>query len=187
MKETFVWIGLAALLAMRSYGGNEAIVKERAKELRNQNNVRQGIAPPTQSSAPGSAATPTPALSPSLVKVQNVLATIPAGSVVSADQKQQVTQGLLAGAQGAKPSSADAARLADGLTAAVAAYPLSSASRARLMQELDAVLNPSKYPQARLEGIFADIQAIFQDSGLSRSKSIALVDSVKAIAAGVRR
>ncbi len=44
MKTTLVWIGLAALVALRGYGGNEGIVKERAKELRNQNNVRQALA-----------------------------------------------------------------------------------------------------------------------------------------------
>ena len=55
------------------------------------------------------------------------------------------------------------------------------------MQELDAVLNPAKYPQAKLEGIIRDVQAIFQENGLARMKAVAIADDVKAIAAEIQK
>ena len=72
-------------------------------------------------------------------------------------------------------------------SAAFAEKPLPGTSRARLTQELDAVLNPAKYPQAKLDGIFADVQAIFQENGLSRLKAVAIADDVKAISAEIQK
>jgi hypothetical protein len=89
--------------------------------------------------------------------------------------------------QGPKPSRAALTKLTDDLTAAFAEKPLSPTSRARLVQELDAVFNPGKYPSAKLDGIFADIQAIFQENGLSRNKAVAIADDVKAISAEIQK
>jgi hypothetical protein len=55
------------------------------------------------------------------------------------------------------------------------------------VQELDAVLNPGKYPQARPEKIIEDIQAIFQENGLSRMKALAIANDVQKVAAEVRK
>jgi hypothetical protein len=49
------------------------------------------------------------------------------------------------------------------------------------------VLNPGKYPQAKLDGIFADIQAIFQENGLGRNKAVVIADDVKAISAEIQK
>jgi len=87
----------------------------------------------------------------------------------------------------AKPSLASASKFVDQLTAAAAEKPLPAASRGRLVQELDAVLNPGKYPQAKLDGIFSDVQAIFQENGLGRTKAVALADSVKAMSAEIQQ
>ena len=56
-----------------------------------------------------------------------------------------------------------------------------------VVQELDAVLNPIKYPGAKLDGILADVQAIFQENGLQREKAVAISNHVKALAAEARR
>jgi len=98
-----------------------------------------------------------------------------------------MVQDLALAPQGAKPSRTALTKLADDLSAAFAEKPLSPTSRARLVQELDAVLNPGKYPQAKLEGIFADIQAIFQENGLSRNKAVVIADDVKAISAQIQK
>jgi hypothetical protein len=188
MKRTLAVAGAAALMAGTVLGGPESIIKQRAKELSNQNNVQQGVAPPTQ---PGGTYAPSapapPPLSVSLTHFQTTLAGIQADSQVSAAQKQKLTQDLLAAAPGAKPSQASAAKLSEDLAAAFAEKPLPESSRSRLIRELDAVLNPGKYPQAKLEGIFADVQAIFQANGLSRSKAVVIADDVKAISAEVQK
>ena len=49
------------------------------------------------------------------------------------------------------------------------------------------MLNPAKYPMAKLDGILRDIQAIFQENGLARMKALAIADDVKAIAAEIQK
>ena len=187
MKTVFAMLGVLGLGTGITLGaGTEAIIKQHAKEIRDQNNVRQGVAPPTQAT-PGPSGPAAPTLSPALAKFQTDLGALKADAPATPEQKQKLTQELLAGAQSAKPSLPAVTKLADKLCAAFAEKPLSATSRARMVQELDAILNPSKYPSAKPEGIFADIQAIFQENGLARNKAIAIVEDVKAIAGEIQR
>ena len=186
MKTSLAIVTIAACSAASAFAGPETIIKERAKELRDQNNVRQGVAPPTQAPMTSVAPTP-PALTPSLVRFQTDLGTLNMGTPATAEQKQKLVQELTLSPQGAKPSRAALTKLTDDLSAAFAEKPLPPTSRARLVQELDAVLNPGKYPQAKLDGIFADIQAIFQENGLSRNKAVVIADDVKAISAQIQK
>ena len=170
--------------------GAENIIRQRAKELVDQNNVRQGVAPPTQQPSPpsGTAAKSTPAASSAaLTQFQTSLASIKLAVPVTGPQKQKLTQELIAAAQAAKPTPVVATKLIEDLTAALVENPLPSSSRGRLVQELDAVLNPGKYPQAKLDGIIADVQAIFQDNGLVRQKAVVIADDVKALSADIKK
>jgi hypothetical protein len=170
--------------------GAENIIKQRAKELVDQNNVRQGVAPPTQQPSPpsGTAAKSTPgASSAALAQFQTSLASIKMAVPVTDPQKQKLTQALIAVAQAVKPTTALATQFIEELTSALVENPLSSSSRSRLVQELDAVLNPGKYPQAKLDGIFADVQAIFQENGLARQKAVVIAEHVKALSADIQK
>jgi hypothetical protein len=188
MKPTFPLLGSLILLTLNLQAGPETIVRERAKELSNQNNVRQGVAPPTQPT-PGTAnaATAAPKPTPALSSLQLELAAIKPGSTITADQTQKLTSDIMAGALTAKPSPASAGKLAQDLAAALAEKPLAVDKRARFAQELDAILNPAKYPQAKPDGIFADVQAIFQENGLQRTKAVAIADDVRAISREIQR
>jgi hypothetical protein len=185
MKPCFALLVAAAFFTFNLQAGPETIVRERAKELRDQNNVRQGVPPPTQPqpATPGTAAT-MPQPSPALGTFQIDLGAIKAEPTV--DQKQKLTADILTVAQGAKPSAATAGKFAEAVAAAVAEKQLPPDRRARLAQEMDAVLNPGKYPQAKLDGIFNDVQAIFQDNGLHRTKAVAISDALKAMSTEVR-
>jgi hypothetical protein len=181
---------LALFLGASAWAGPEQIIKQRAKEVRDQSNVRQGVAPPTQTTP--TAANPTapaaPAISTSLTQFQTLLGTIKPESPATAQQKQLLAAQLLAAAHtGAKPAAATANRLVEGLCGAQAEKALPATSRARLVGELDAVLNPGKYPQAQLTAIFADVQAIFQNNGLTRAKAVAISESVKALSGEVQK
>jgi hypothetical protein len=191
MKIAFAILGAALFLTVNaSAAGTDYIIKQHAKELRDQNNVRQGVPPTTQAPQPGAAnqtQTPAPAPSPGVGKLKTDLAAIKAGSTVTTEQKQQLTRDIMEVAQGAKPASATAAKLAEDLAAAFVEKPLSATSLSRFVQELDAVFNPGKFPQAKPEGIFADVQAIFQEGGEVRKKAIVISDGVKAIAGEIQR
>jgi hypothetical protein len=178
----------ATLLAGSAFAGSETIIRERAKELRNQNNVRQGVAPPTAAPvAPtiNPAAVP-PAQSPALLRLKADLAAITLNAQVSAAQKQKIAQDLLAVAQGTKPSLATASKFAENVSAAQSEKPLPPTSLGRFITEIDAILNPWKYPQAKPEGIFADVQATFQANGLKRASAVAISTDMKTLAGEVK-
>jgi hypothetical protein len=191
MRMAFALIGALTLLPAVTFAGAEVIIKQRAKEIRDQNNVRQGVPPPSapaQPARPSSSTTsPTP-VQQSLAKVRADLAAIKPNSQVTAEQKQQLANDLLATAQGVnKPSSATVAKLADELCTAFAQKPLSDAHRNRLLTDLAAVLNPANIQQMQMQAIFADVQAIFQANGMDRKDAVKIADSVKAVAAETRR
>jgi hypothetical protein len=178
-------LALCSLLVVgvSAFGGPDVIIKQRAKELSNENNVRQGVAPPSQPQPPPQIQTAPPPPPPSISSLQADLAAFKAGTTPTEQQKQKLANDIIAVAQGNKPSAAAAAKLADSLAAACCEKPLSAASRARLVQEIDAVLNPTKYPKANMDGIFADVQAIFQENGLDRKKAVEISDNLKALKA----
>ena len=177
------------LLAASALAGPEQIIKQRAKELRDQNNVRQGVPPPARPAQPAQA-TVSPATAAQqqlLIRLQTDMASIRTNPATP-EQKRKLAQDLMALAQGpAKPTLAAADKLANDLAAALAQHPLSAANRARLAQELDAVINPSKYPQAKMQAIFEDVQAIFQASGVARKDAVVIAEDVKALAAAVQK
>jgi hypothetical protein len=193
MRTAFVLIGTAIFLAASAFA-DPIIVKQRALELRDQNNVRQGIAPATQPgqggqpAAPVTSSPPSQLLQQSLAKVKADLTAIQANSPVTTTQKQQLTKDLLACAQGAgKPSQATVSALADSLTAAFSQKPLSDASRNRLVSRLAAVMNPANIQPSQLQAIYADVQAIFQDNGTVRRDAVKIADQVKAIGAETQK
>lgn len=175
-------LGLAAACA---WAGPETIIKQRAKELRDQNNVRQGVPPataPPPAPAPKAApVAPTPSQQ-NMSRLQMELAAVKPTAPATPEQKQRLSRLLLAMAEGpAKPSAAAADKLVELLAEAQASNPLPAASRARLVQDLDGIINPSKYPQARREAILADVQAIFQAGGLPRSRAVAIAEATRAL------
>ena len=181
------------LLASGSFAQSDVIIKKRAQEIRDQNNVRQGVAPPSQPRQPARPAT-TPATAASRTPVQQGIAklradlmAIKASSTVTADQQQQIAKDLIAVARGAqKPSPATAANLANSLAAAFAAKPLAEKDCSRLLSDLAAVLNPANIQPSQMQAIYADIQAIFQANGMARKDAVKIVDQVKAIGAETR-
>ena len=197
MKTSLALLGAVTLLVGNAWAGPEVIIKQRAKELSEQNNARQGVTPaatPQPASTPGAAV---PTISPSLLKLQTDLAAIKAGSAPTAEQKQKLAQDILGGAQGAKPSLAAATKLAEDLAAAAADKPLSASNRPLLARDLDALFNPGKYPQAKPDGIIANVQALFQvgyqvgddpsQGGVSRKQAVAIVNDVKAIMSEIQK
>jgi hypothetical protein len=187
MRRALVLLGAATLLTGNAFGQADVIIKKRAQEIRDQNNVRQGVAPPSRSAqpvtTPGTSASPTP-IQQSVARLRTDFTAIKANAKVTAEQKQQITKDLIALAHGAsKPSQPMAANLADGLSAAFAEKPLAEKDLNRLLSDLAAVLNPARIQPSQMQAIYADIQAIFQANGLARKDAVKIVDQVKAVGA----
>jgi len=193
MKLMFFSVCAGSLVAHNVLGaGSEAIIKQRAKDLSDQNNVRQGVTPPSQQppAAPKPATTTPTTLTPqqALAKLQTDLAAIKVNSAVTPTQKQQLARDFALVAQGTrKPSPAAANKLAEDMSAALAQKPLTEGTRSRLAQNLNAALNPGNYSASQMQDIVSDVQAIFQVAGLSRKDAVAIADSVKAIASDLQK
>jgi hypothetical protein len=191
MKATSVLIGAITLLVTSALAQSDVIIKQRAREIRDQNNVRQGVTPPapTPQAVRASPTTAAPnAVQQSMAKVRADLSAIQPNSSVTAQQKEQIAKDLLAAAQGAsKPSSATVTALAGELSAAVAQKSLSEQDLKRLLTDLAAVLNPGSLQPTQLQAVYSDIQAIFQVSGLARKDAVKVSDAAKAVAAEARR
>src|SRR5437660_686264 len=101
MKQTLVLLASASLLTVNAQAaGSEAIIKQRAKELRDQNNVRQGVPPPAPAQRPSNQNAPQAVAVTPMAKLQADLTGIKPNSRVTAEQKQQLAKDLMALAQG---------------------------------------------------------------------------------------
>ena len=96
------------------------------------------------------------------------------------EQKQKLAADITNGAQ-TKPSQTAANKLADDLAAAFSSKPLSSANLGRFVQQVDALINPSKFPSAKPDGIYGAIRAAFIENGLDQKLAAAIVDDLKAL------
>ena len=177
-------------------GAQGAQIKQRAKELVNQNNVRQGVPPPAppppRPSAPnasGNPAPPNPAMLPAqnISKIKADLATFKPGSSVTPAQKQQLIKDLAVAARTTKPSLPSVTKLVDALSAALGENNLGEAEQERLAQNLNSVFNSKPLPASQFDAIIADVQAILQVGGIKRSAAASIAGDLKAVGAEVRR
>ena len=170
------------LWTISAFGQADVMIKQRAKDLSNQNNARQGLPPayPSQSRPTAAPAQPPPQ-PPSLPQLKADLAAIKAGATVTPELKQKLANDILAGAQGSKPSAASANKLADDLANAFSTKPLAGQKLDSLVQQIDALLNPSKFSQAKPQGIYDAVQTSFVQNGLEQKRATAIVDDLKAL------
>ena len=169
--------------------GPETIIYQRAKELNNQNNVRQGVATPAQPAQPAKPATATPvAQVPGLTRLHSDLAAIKLNVPATPTQNQFIMQDLMALPTGAaKPNPASATKLANDLSAALGVKTLPANDRTRLIQNINAMLNPAGLPATQRQAIVDDIQAIFQANGVPRNNAVNIANQVKALSAEVQK
>jgi len=196
MKTSVAITIVSGLLAVHGYGqGSAVMIKNRAKETVNQNNVRQGVPPPSQP-APRPAspnqvnpAAPTPAVSPSqsIAKIKTDLVGFKTGSPVTAEQKQQFIKDLAIAARSTKPSLPTVTKFAGSLTAGLSEVSLTTEQQGRLAQNIEAVLNSKPLPATQFDAIIADVQAIMQVGSLKRTSAATIANDLKAVGAEVRR
>jgi hypothetical protein len=175
-------LGLLALLtSVCAFSqGSDVMIRQRARDLANQNNARQGVAPPAQPARPAPAPVPQ-GPPPSLPQLKVDLAAIKAGATVTPELTQKLATDIMNGAQSTKPSQAAANKLAEDLANAFSAKPLASAKLSSLVQQIDALLNPSKFPQARPQGIYDAVQTSFVENGLEQKRATGIVEDLKAL------
>jgi hypothetical protein len=183
-------VALAVGVALAAQADPATIAKQRAKELNNQNNVRQGIGAPASPVAPAKPAPTRPAQPQPpdpVAKLKADIAAITGKPSVPAELKQQFTADLHAAARGSrKPSNAAVEKLSASLASALAGQPLESSAQSRLAQDINLALNSASLSPQRAGEIADDVQAILQTGGIARGTAAKVADDLKAIAAELR-
>jgi hypothetical protein len=196
MKTCLALTVVTGCFVIQAFGqGSAVIIKNRAKETVNQNNVRQGVPPPSQPAA--RPATPsqtnpaalTPAVSPaqSLAKIKADLVGFKTGAVVTGEQKQQLIKDLAAAARSTKPSLPTVTTFVDSLTTGLSEVSLTADQQGRLAQNIEAILNSKPLPATQFDAIIADVQAIMQVGSLKRTSAVKIANDLKAVGLEVRR
>ena len=172
-------------------------IKRRAKELSNQNNVRQGVPPPSPPARqpvvpPAKPAMARPAASSpqqqSIVRLTADFAAVKPGNAITPEQKEQWIKDLATAVRGAtKPSLPALTRFVNGLAGVLAEKSPGPAEQNRLAQNIEAVLNSERLPLAQFDAIIADVQAILQVSGAKRDSAVVVANDLKTIGAEVRK
>jgi hypothetical protein len=192
----FLILNFAFFSTAYGQGAQGAQIKQRAKELVNQNNVRQGVPPPAapaprpaSTATPGTAAAPNPAVlqAQNISKIESDLAALKPGSLATVEQKQQFIKDLAVAARTTKPSLPTVTKFVDTLTAALGENSLGEPEQKRLAQNLNAVFNSKPLPAAQFDAIIADVQAILQVGGVKQPAAANIAANLKAVGVEVRR
>lgn len=182
------------LIGLTANAGSEHLIKQRAKDVRDQQNQRQGVQPasppppPTSSAAP---ARPTPvpapaqpaapAVSPQAARIGASLSAIQEADTVGDEQIRQLAQSLIAAARGpVQPSAGKIDRLAEDLSKALAGTKPSAAIRARLPVQLEVAFNKT-FSAKEIEVLSSQIHDTLRDAGIGRVDAKVISNDVKSI------
>jgi hypothetical protein len=177
-----VIVGLVAGSAAGQSGVAEQ-VRQRALQLNQQNNARQGVPPPAApQTSPPPAAKPDPVLAATLQNIANLqrdltdLQNDPA-------RKQPLINDLTAAAQSARPSNRALAKLAADLATALQGKHLSPEQLKKLAQNSHALCNSSHLSEKQRQTIFEEVQKILRDGGVPAEVAANVVNDFKTLAA----
>ena len=184
-------LGLAAQHAA-GQGAQGARITQRAREVVNQNNVRQGVGQPSRpASAPTasqrSTSAPVQTQQQSINAIRAEIVSFLGNEQSSEAKVQKFSAVLLRAARGAKkPSTAAINKLAESIATNLSGQTLGSSEQTRLAEDLEAVLNASKMSQLQADAYVSDVQAVLEVAGVKRSMAVSAADDVKTILTDLR-
>jgi hypothetical protein len=175
--------------------------KRRAKDVVNQNNVRQGVPPPSQrpakTAAPVAAtraavistnvSSPAALQSRNIGNIQKALAAIKTGTPATDAQKQQIVTALTSAVRGTKPAQATLKTFADALAPALTEAAPSTEHLSRLAQNIEAALNAKPFASAQYDAVVTDVQATLEVAGAKTKAAESAAKSLKAVGDETRK
>ena len=175
----------AATGNLLAQGAQGVLIKNKAKDIRDNNNASQGVATP---GAPAAGAVPAGPRGIDPVQQQNIdklgedLGLIKPGVSVSAEQKKTLQGDLTILAKSEpKPSLAALSKLTDDLAEALAAKPGAGKSQPQLAKALNVIVNSSKLTPGQVRMFLTNAQNALLDAGVPAAKLQAVIDDLKAI------
>jgi hypothetical protein len=187
MKHLIIAMAALASLTANAQLGVDAMAKQRAKDVANQNNNR-GLEPPGTpaaaarpvATAPTVSATPLTPAQQAYSHFQSDLFAVNTNS--SPDVKQGLAKDLGNVAQGAnKPSQATLSALSDHLATALAEAKLTTPKKTRVAQDVGVLLNSAATPATQKEAMIKDVQSILQSGGSSSENAAAVAADLQKV------
>jgi len=186
MKSTFAILALAVWSAYSLQAGPETLVKQRAKDVRDQQNTRQGVPPPTAPQAAPKPAEPqrTAAKPNPTAKLRADITAWQSQNPVKPEAKKEFTQNLLSAVRGSKgPSAATVEKFAASLSGALAGKTLGPTELSRLVSNINLAVNSSGLSVERTDEIAAEVQADLESAGVTQAAAAGAVNDLKAVMA----
>jgi hypothetical protein len=192
--KRFILIALASGLIAGNAAASAILVKEKAKQLRDQNNQQQGIPPQPGYPAAPSAAPPSgaqgisPAQQQLIDKLQADLSAIKPGASVAAEQKERLQNDCSALAKGvSRPTKPVLAKLAADLSAALSGKSVSAKEQAQLARAVNVVVNSANLSAAQVQTYVNAAQSALKASGIAEQDAENVVADLKAIVAELQK
>ena len=186
MKRLITLAAALSCLTASAQIGVDAIAKQRARDVANQNN-RRGMEPPNNAQPGAHPTTPAVPVTPQLTPAQQAYAAFQkqlfgVTSNATPDQKGALAAGMGNVAQGAKPSQATLTKLSDHLTTALGeSTKLTPQRKTHLAQEIGVLLNSANTPQAQKDAMVKDVQSILEGGGASAENASAVATDLTSV------
>jgi hypothetical protein len=189
MKYVIIAIAALSCLTASAQIGSEAIIKQRARDVANQNNNRSMQPPQGGASAAASQPRPAqPAVAPAPMNAsqqayanfQSRLSAVNTNTATSL--KPMLAKDMANVAQGAKPSQPTLDKLSDHLTTALGEAKLTTQQKTRVAQSIAVLLNSANTVPAQKETMIKDVQSILEKGGVSTENSAAVAADLKSVA-----
>jgi hypothetical protein len=186
MKTVLIFLTLGALMfrvpPAAAQGAAAVTVKQRAKEVVNQSNVRQGVntpAAPVASPADGTspaAQVAAAAVQAAVSQVAGALTQLKGPGAVTGEKKAALVRALQAAARGPqKPAETQLNDVVEALAGCLPGTVLEETELRRLATDLYALVNSATLSADRTRQILEDVQAILQVGGVRRAQALDVV------------
>jgi hypothetical protein len=185
MKHLIIALAALTSLVASAQTGVDAMAKQRAKDVANQNNSRS-MEPPSTAAARPAPTTPTVSATP-LTPAQQAFAHFQAelftvNSNSTPDTKHTLAKDMASVSQGAnKPSPATLSKFSDHLTTALAEAKLAPQKKTRLAQDVGVLLNSANTPPTQKTAMIQDVESILKAGGSSSDNAAAVAADLQTI------
>jgi methyl-accepting chemotaxis protein len=195
MKRVFVFSLFTALFVNHSFGqGVQEMIKQKAKNIRDQNNARQGVPPPQAPPPPSAPAAPSgpqgisQAQQQSIDKLSTDLSAIKPGSEATADQKQQISTDILALAKGvSKPSKESLTKLVNNLSATLSDKSTSMTQQPQLAKSINVVVNSGNLTLGQSQAFIKAALDALKSAGVNEQQLQSIGTDLKSIVTDLQK
>lgn len=191
MKSFFVVAALTLSVVTGLHAGPETLVKQKAKDLRDQNNAAQGVqpsSPSTPPAAPAVAKPTTPAKPTPVAKIKTDIASWQREKAVSAEAKKTFNQDVLAAVRSSKsPTTSTLDPFTGKLAAAAAGKTIGATQLSRLAENINLAVNSASLPDERTEEIATQVQADLEKSAVPAADAAEVAKSLRALMAELKQ